>query len=62
MRIVRAYQLGTATYAEYMVPSIAEALAHSKATHGKQYDPIERKNVEGGTALVWPRRPTTQGE
>jgi len=42
-------------YVAYSLPSFEDAAAHLKATHGRQYDPIERKTVEGGEPMLWQR-------
>lgn len=37
----------------YNVPSRAEHMANSKDTWGSQYDPVERRVIEGGLPLFW---------
>lgn len=52
MKRVKAYRLGDGGYSEYLVPSIKDAVRHSEETWGRQYDPRERKMIEGGLPIV----------
>lgn len=56
MRTVSAYSLRDGARHEYLVPSMSEAIAHSKATWSKQYDPVERRTVEGGLPILIQRK------
>lgn len=46
--------LGTEPHT-YIIPSLSEAMRHSRNTWGKQHDPIERRVVEGGLPIVMQR-------
>lgn len=52
--IVKAASLQSGESRRYVVPSLREAMANSNATHGEQFDPVERKRVHGGLPMVWP--------
>lgn len=51
MKTVKAYKMD-GSYNVYEVPPISVLIAHSKDTMGRQYDPVERKMVEGGLPYV----------
>jgi len=61
-RIVKAENIRTRQVTAYLVPSKPEALRHSEATWGSQYDPVERRVMEGGLPMLWPRATTTEGQ
>ena len=54
-RIVHAFKLGSGETAAYVVPSLGAAIAHSKATWGKQFDRVENRVLEGGLPMLWER-------
>lgn len=51
--IITATNIATGAVSTWKAPTSAEAIEHSKRTHGRQYDPVERKTVEGGEPMVW---------
>lgn len=53
MKTIKSTNVVTGAVRVWNVPSVDEAIAHSKETHGRQYDPIERKTIEGGKPMVW---------
>lgn len=55
MKLIRAYSFKAEQYHAYSVPTIHETVEHSNATWGKQYDPVERRVIEGGLPLLWER-------
>lgn len=53
MKTVTATNMVSGKQTTYKVPTSDEALAHSLATHGTEFDAFERKNVSGGLPMVW---------
>lgn len=55
MKVIKAQSLAPdAPVNTYFVPTIREAMAHSNKTWGSEYDRVERKEVSGGSAMLWP--------
>ncbi len=43
----------------YLVPNRAAHERNLSETHGRSFDPVERKWIEGGLPLLWKRVPAT---
>jgi hypothetical protein len=50
-----AIDLGHGRTAIYTIPSVKEAHKLSKETWGSRYDPIEKKEIQGGIPVLWER-------
>jgi hypothetical protein len=52
MRKVKSISIGDDVVTEWRVPTRAEAMARSSETWGRQYDKVERRNIDGGLPIV----------